>query len=72
MTDSSTSIDRILVLAPGGYFARRQLHAGIKYISVTSILMKSLSSLGWGPGKAGRGFAGNPITQCQIPPQPLG
>jgi len=72
MADSSTTIDLILVLAPGGYWARRQLHAGIRYISVASILMKSLSTVGWGPGKAERGCAGDPRARCQIPPQPLG
>ena len=55
MADSSTTAGPILVLSPGRYWAQCQLHAGIGNVDVASILMKSLHSLGGGPGKAERG-----------------
>jgi len=52
--DYSTTAGWILILFGGGCWARRQLHAGIRYVSVASKLRKSLSSvegmLGSNPG----------------------
>jgi len=48
MADSSTTAEPILDLSPGRRLARRQLHAGIRDVTVASILMKSLHSLGGG------------------------
>jgi len=70
MADSSTIVEPILNLLPGRRWARRQLHGGIRYVSGTSILMKSLSTLRGVLGRL-RGDAGDPRTPCQIPPQPL-
>jgi len=55
MADTSTTRKPIFNLSPRRHWARCQLHAGIKGITVTSILMKSISTLGGGPGKAERG-----------------
>ena len=55
MADSSTTAGPILDLSPGHHWARRQLNAGIRDVAVASIPMKSLHSLGGGPGKAERG-----------------
>ena len=41
--DYSTTTARIPILLPGGCWARRQLHTGIRYVSVTPKLMKLLS-----------------------------
>ena len=43
MEDYSTTTARILILFSGGCWARRQLHAGMKYVSVAPKLMKLLS-----------------------------
>jgi len=43
MADSSTTTAPILDLIAGGYWARRQLHSGIKNVSVASKLRKSLT-----------------------------
>jgi len=48
MADSSTTATPILNLLAGRHWAQRQLHAGIMYASVASILMKSLYTLGGG------------------------
>ena len=40
MADYSTTAARILILLFGGYWARRQLHAGIRYVPTRSILME--------------------------------
>ena len=45
MDDSSTTVPGIPILIAGGCWARRQLHVGIRYVSVASKLMKSLSSM---------------------------
>ena len=45
MADYSTTAGRILILFAGGCWARRQLSNGIRYVSVTSRLRKSLSSV---------------------------
>ena len=45
MADSSTTAGRIPILFAGDYWARRQLHAGIKYIPLASKLRISLASL---------------------------
>ena len=45
MADSSTTVRGIPIRFVGGYWARRQLHAGIRYVPVASKLMKSLSSI---------------------------
>ena len=55
MADSSTTTGPILNLSPGRHWARRQLHTGMRDVAVASILMKSLHSLGGGPGQAERG-----------------
>jgi len=55
MADSSTTAGPILDLLPGRHWAQRQLHAGIRDVTVASILTKSLHSLGGGSGKAERG-----------------
>ena len=45
MADSFTTGGHIPILFAGGYWARRQLHAGIKYVPVGSKLRISLVSL---------------------------
>ena len=40
MADSSTTAARISILFLGGCWARRQLHGGIRYVSMLSILME--------------------------------
>ena len=45
MADYSTTVRGIPILFAGGCWARRQLHAGIRYVPVTSKLMKLLSSI---------------------------
>ena len=45
MADSSTTIRGIPILFAGGCWARRQLHAGIRYIPVASKLRISLASV---------------------------
>jgi len=72
MADSSTTAWPVLNLLPGHHWARRQLHAGIRDVTVPSILMKSLHSLGGGVLGRLRGDAGDPRAQWRIPPQPLG
>jgi len=46
MADYSTTAGRILLLFAGGCLTRRQLRGGIGYISVASILRKSLTLVG--------------------------
>jgi len=62
MADSSTTTEPIVDLSLGRHLARCQIHAGIRYVSVVSILMKSLSTLGGVLGRL-RGDAGDPRTQ---------
>ena len=45
MADSSTTAGRIPILFAGGYRARHQLHAGIRYVPVASKLRISLVSV---------------------------
>ena len=45
MADSSKTITGIPILIAGGCWARRQLHAGIRYVSVASKLRVSLASV---------------------------
>ena len=45
MADSSTTVLGIPILIAGGCWARRQLHAGIRYVSVASKLRISLASV---------------------------
>ena len=45
MADSSTTVTGIPILIAGGCWARRQLHAGMKYVSVASKLRISLASV---------------------------
>ena len=45
IADYSTTARDIPILFPGGCWAQCQLHAGIRYVSVASKLMKSLSSV---------------------------
>ena len=45
MADYSTTAGRISILFFGDCWARRQLHSGIRYVSVGSKPMKSLSSV---------------------------
>ena len=45
MADSSTTFLGIPILIAGGCWARRQLHAGIRYVPVTSKLRISLASV---------------------------
>ena len=40
MADISTTVTGIQIRFSGGYWARRQLHAGIKYVSTPSIPME--------------------------------
>jgi len=54
MADSSTAGQPIFDPSPGRRWTRRQLHAGIKDVTVGPILMKSLSTLVGGPGKSER------------------
>ena len=56
MADYSTTVRGIPIRFSGGYWARRQLHAGIRYISTRSILIELLSALNVVPG--GGGMAG--------------
>ena len=55
MADSSTTAAPMLNPSLGRRWARRQLHAGIGYVSGASIPMKSPSAQGWGLEKAERG-----------------
>ena len=50
MADSSTAVRGIPIRFAGGYWARRQLHAGIRYASTRSILMELLCAVNGGPG----------------------
>ena len=45
MADYSTTVRDIPIRFAGGCWARRQLHAGIRYVSVGPKPMKSLSSM---------------------------
>ena len=45
IADSSTTVRGIPPLFAGGCWARRQLHAGIRYVPVASKLRISLSSI---------------------------
>ena len=45
MADSSTTVTGIPILIAGGCWARRQLHAGIRYVPVASKLRISLASV---------------------------
>ena len=45
MADSSTTVRGIPIRFAGGYWARRLLHAGIRYVPVASKLRNSLASL---------------------------
>ena len=40
IADSSTTVRGIPIRIAGGYWARRQLHAGIRYVPIGSILME--------------------------------
>ena len=40
MADYSTTVTGIPIRIAGGYWARRQLHAGIRYVPTLSILME--------------------------------
>ena len=40
MADSSTTVRGIPIRFEGGYWARRQLHGGIRYVPTWSILME--------------------------------
>ena len=53
--DSSTTTTLIFNLLTGHHWARCQLHVGIRYVPVASILMKWISTLGGGHEKAERG-----------------
>ena len=45
MADSSPTVIGIPILIAGGSWARRQLHAGIRYVPVASKLRMSLASV---------------------------
>ena len=45
MADYFTTAARISILFPGVCWAQRQLHAGMRYVSVGSKLIQSLSSM---------------------------
>ena len=45
MADSSPTVIGIPILIAGGCWARRQLHAGIRYVPVASKLRISLASV---------------------------
>ena len=45
IADSSTTILGIPILIAGGCWARRQLHAGIRYVPVASKLRMSVTSV---------------------------
>jgi len=68
MADSSTTAIPILNLLPGRDWARCQLPAGIGYVSVVSILMISLYTLGGGPVRAMLHFPSSPpyISQYHV------
>jgi len=55
MADSATTATLIVNLLTGCHWAGHQLHGGIRYVPVASILMKSLCTRGGGYGKAERG-----------------
>ena len=65
MADSSTTIRGIPILIAGGYWAQRQLHAGIRYVPVASKLRISLASVEGGL------IYWLIFTRWRIPPQPL-
>ena len=56
MADSSPTVGGISIRFAGDYWARRQLHAGIRYVSTPGILMELLSGLN---GVAGGEMGGN-------------
>jgi len=60
IVDSSTTAPPILILSPGRRWARCQLHAGIGYIPVASILMKSLPTPGGGSAEGSAGMLAIP------------
>jgi len=60
MADSSTSALPTLDLSLGHCWAQRQPHAGIRYVSGASILMKSLSALGGGSWEGKEGMLAIP------------
>ena len=43
MADSSTTARRISIMSPGGFWARRQLYNGIRYVPTSSKLIKLFS-----------------------------
>ena len=49
IADSSTTVRGISILIAGGYWARSQLHAGIRYVPVASKPRISLASMEGGP-----------------------
>jgi len=55
MPDSTTTASPIPALKARRRWARHQLHASMRNVPLTSILRKSLSTPGGGPGKAERG-----------------
>ena len=50
MADYSTTVSGIPIQFSGGYWARCQLHAGIRYVSTPGMLMELLSGLNGVPG----------------------
>ena len=50
MADYSTTARGIPIRFAGGYWARRQLHAGIRYVPTLSIPMELVSALNGVPG----------------------
>jgi len=71
MADSSTSTWPILDPSLGRRYARRQLHAGIRYVPVASIPMKLISTLGKGVMGTVSADAGDPRGRWPISPHPL-
>ena len=57
MADYSTTVRGILIWIAGGCWARRQLHAGIRYVPVASKLRISLASV---EGDIVHGSSGHP------------
>ena len=65
MADSSTTVTGIPFRFSGDSWARRQLHAGIRYVSTPWILMELLSGLNGVPG-GGKGGTRQPVYKCAV------
>jgi len=68
MAHSSITGCPILDLKAPSFWARCRPHAGIRYVCIASISMKSITTV---EGVFRIRYCGDPMVRCQIPPQPL-